>query len=622
MGRASLARSHLHFRTKARRRFARARSRADADLLRVHPGLQDCPALQHELVLRHLAGLDRRRTGRRARLSQNTLALAGARLPPGDDPGGVDALPESERPGPGAGGRAEGLSPSPERARPQGTLRGFPHPPARGRSEDSAACRSRSRRPQRPERPQPRTAMKPLRIVCLGGGWVAIYLARALRKAIQRGQVDLTVVSRDNYSTVHGLIAEMLTCKVQPQQINVSVRDLLGPARLHNAEVESVDLHNQCVLTRSSIDGRTHSLCYDHLVVGVGSVEDLSRYAGIAELTFEEFRVVLLEMGSQILPELAGRHPHLVRTAEKRVKRLGIDVRLNTGLAAATADGAALNSGDRVPTRAIITCTGMKPSPLLEQFPFARDTRGRLETDQFCRVPKAENIWAGGDCAAVPHPDGGTCPPLAHYAQKAGWNIGVNIGRLLEGRLLKPYSFNGLGEACTLGHGYAIAHFKGFPACGWLAWIGWRFIVLTMFVPCWKRRVRLMFDWLLTLLLGRDIVNPRIDEHAAISHVLFEPGQVIVAEGDTRRYHYLVEAGEVEVLRRTGNSQSVLSTLKAGDYFGHATRPEPDFSIRARTRVRLLAIDRDAADALSHVRPDLAMMLKEGGRAEPPAQAP
>src|SRR4030095_14199639 len=107
-----------------------------------------------------------------------------------------------------------------------------------------------------------------------------------------------------------------------------------------------------------------------------------------------------------------------------------------------------------------------------------------------------------------------------------------------------------------------------------------------------------------------------------ISHALFEPGQMIVPEGDTRRYHYLIEAGEVEVLAREGNKQSALSSLKVGDYFGHATRPGTDCSIRARTRVRLLAIDRDAADALSHVRPDLAMMLKEGGRAEPPAQAP
>ena len=126
----------------------------------------------------------------------------------------------------------------------------------------------------------------PTRVVCLGGGWVAIYLARALRRAIRRGAVELTVVSRDNYSTIHGLIAEMLTCKVQPQQINASVRELIAPAHLHNAEIESIDLRDQCVLTRRSLDGRAYPLRYDHLVVGLGSVEDLSRYAGIAEHAF------------------------------------------------------------------------------------------------------------------------------------------------------------------------------------------------------------------------------------------------------------------------------------------------------------------------------------------------
>ena len=126
---------------------------------------------------------------------------------------------------------------------------------------------------------------EPTRVVCLGGGWVAIYLARALRPAIRKGEVKLTVISRDNYSTVHGLIAEMLTCKIQPQQINASVREVIAPAHLHNAEIESVDISKQRVLTRA-LDGTAYTLTYDHLVVGVGSVEDFSRYAGIADHTF------------------------------------------------------------------------------------------------------------------------------------------------------------------------------------------------------------------------------------------------------------------------------------------------------------------------------------------------
>lgn len=519
-------------------------------------------------------------------------------------------------------------------------------------------------------------------VVCLGGGWVAIHLARALRPAIRRGKVNLTVISRDNYSTVHGLIAEMLTCKIHPLQINASVREVIAPAVLHNAEIESIDVATRQVRTRRLLDGRVHTLSYDHLVVGVGSVEDFSRYAGIAEHTFplktfadayrlrnhlltvlemaaiesdpeerrrlltfviaggnyagvevatdladyfrrltrrryrelrtSEFRVVLLEHGARILPELGKRYPKLVSYAEKRVAGLGVEVHLNTGLDAATAEGAVTSADKRISTHTIITCTGMKSSPLLEQFPFRRDQRGRLVTDEFCRVPEADNIWAGGDCAAVPHPDGGSCPPLAHYAQKAGENIGTNILRVLASKPLKKYSFNGLGEACTLGHRCAIAHMKGLQAHGYFAWVGWRFIVLTMFVPSWTRRVRLMSDWWWTLILGRDVVNPRIVERGTVGHLLYEAGQIIVAVGDTRPYHYLVESGDVEII---SENKTRLGSVPQGGYLGHTTRPSVDCCIRAASRVRLLVLDDDAAKALSLVRPDIAMLLKEGAGA-------
>jgi CRP-like cAMP-binding protein len=133
-----------------------------------------------------------------------------------------------------------------------------------------------------------------------------------------------------------------------------------------------------------------------------------------------------------------------------------------------------------------------------------------------------------------------------------------------------------------------------------------------MFVPSWTRRVRLTFDWWLTLILGRDVVNPRMDERGAIWHVLYEPGQIIVAAGETRRYHYLVESGDLDVVANDGNGEAILQSLKAGDYFGEGARPKLDCCIRARTRVRLLAIDTRVAEALSAVRPDAAMLLKQG----------
>jgi CRP-like cAMP-binding protein len=133
--------------------------------------------------------------------------------------------------------------------------------------------------------------------------------------------------------------------------------------------------------------------------------------------------------------------------------------------------------------------------------------------------------------------------------------------------------------------------------------------------------VRLLFDWWLTLILGRDVLNPRVDEHGAIWHVLYEPGQIIVAAGETNCHHYLVESGDVDVVSSDGNGEALVGSFKAGDYFGDVTGLSPDCCIRSRTRVRLLAINREAADALSAVRPDLALLLKKGKSSTPETQS-
>src|SRR5438105_4453761 len=120
-------------------------------------------------------------------------------------------------------------------------------------------------------------------VLCVGGGWVAAKLVRSLRPTLWTGKADLTVVSRDNFLTIHGLIAELLTGKIQPQQVIAPARRVFRPARFHNAEVEAIDLRNQTVTTTRALDGRPYTLHYDHLVLGVGAVDDLSRYPGIAE---------------------------------------------------------------------------------------------------------------------------------------------------------------------------------------------------------------------------------------------------------------------------------------------------------------------------------------------------
>jgi len=127
------------------------------------------------------------------------------------------------------------------------------------------------------------TQDKPTRVLVLGGGYVAIYAARALAKAVRSGAVELTVVDRNNYHCFHGLVPELLVGKIQAAQVLSSARRLFQPGRFVLATVERVDTGNKTVQVRRGHDGELAEFSYDHLIVSLGSVDDLSRYRGIGE---------------------------------------------------------------------------------------------------------------------------------------------------------------------------------------------------------------------------------------------------------------------------------------------------------------------------------------------------
>ncbi len=518
---------------------------------------------------------------------------------------------------------------------------------------------------------EPGGGREPLRVVCIGGGWNALYLARALRSEVRRGEVELTIVSRDNFHTFHGFIAEMLVGRIQPGHIISPARRIFAPARFHHAEVTAVDTAARTVTTSRLLDGRELVLGYDHLVVSLGSRDDLESTPGMAQhalrlhsyadafaarnhlidmmemaaiepdpeerrrlLTFvvvgggyggvevaselddyahrlarttypsidpSEVTVMLVHSGEHLLPELAPHHTKLQHWAERYLTATTLQIRTLTRVAAATPEEAILSTGERVPTRTIISCTGTALPPLLDQIPGERDERGRLRTDVHGRVLGADGIWAGGDCAAVPHPRGGTCPPLAIYAMQAGRLIGRNLARLTHGRNLVPLRFKGLGDACSLGRRNAVAQVKGVRMTGRLAWVVWRSFFLA-YIPTWDRQVRLLLDWIITPLAGREVAQLRLGEPVGIRRELYEPGQVIVREGDVGRRLSLVASGEVDVVRAGPDGEEWLATLGPGDHFGETSvfqNVRRTATVRAKTRVELVSIDRRDVVALS-----------------------
>ena len=94
---------------------------------------------------------------------------------------------------------------------------------------------------------------------------------RRLRGSIKRGDVRVTVVTRDNALAVHGLIGEMVTGRILASTVLNPGRRVFAPARLHVAEIESIDIEARTVVTSRHLDGARFELDYDRAVVCIGT---------------------------------------------------------------------------------------------------------------------------------------------------------------------------------------------------------------------------------------------------------------------------------------------------------------------------------------------------------------
>jgi NADH dehydrogenase len=159
-----------------------------------------------------------------------------------------------------------------------------------------------------------------------------------------------------------------------------------------------------------------------------------------------------------------------------------------------------------------------------------------------------------------------------------------------------------------------VAELKGITITGFPAWLIWR-TLLTYFFPTWDRRLRLVADWLIWPIVGRDIVAPRVAERVDydIVHNVFRPGETIVSEQRAGRYIHIILEGEVELLRADG-SEEILATLGPGDHFGQRWLETLDPEIaRAKGIVRTLAVRRDQAPRLQEVMRSAGQLVAESG---------
>ncbi|HET7719875.1 MAG TPA: FAD-dependent oxidoreductase, partial [Acidimicrobiales bacterium] len=220
-------------------------------------------------------------------------------------------------------------------------------------------------------------------------------------------------------------------------------------------------------------------------------------------LSRKDLRWVLIEARNSLLP---GLDPKLARYSERHLRRRGVEILLETWLESCVDKRIEVSKPGVAPyvSETIVWATGQRPSPLVSGLGLATDEAGRLVVDDHIRAVGRADVFALGDAAAVPDPDGGICPGTAQHAVRqakvCAQNVAANLG--VGGPVRFTYRNRGL--AVTLGRNQGTAQVFRFTFTGLPAWLMGRSYHLLM-MPGLARKVRVVADWTTAMLFPRDL---------------------------------------------------------------------------------------------------------------------
>jgi NADH dehydrogenase len=121
------------------------------------------------------------------------------------------------------------------------------------------------------------------RILILGGGFGGVYAARELERLFRPDEVEITLVSRDNFFLYTPMLHEIASCELDITHIVSPLRTLVRRTTIFIGEVIGLDLARRCAQVRHGLDTHVHELPYDHVIVALGSTTNFYGLPGLQE---------------------------------------------------------------------------------------------------------------------------------------------------------------------------------------------------------------------------------------------------------------------------------------------------------------------------------------------------
>ena len=406
------------------------------------------------------------------------------------------------------------------------------------------------------------------KVLILGSGFGGTYALRHLVPALNRNEnVEITMVSDENFFLFSPLLHEVAMGGIEPRHIAYPIRRLHWRDRFAfiHGRVEKINLCNHQVITNMGIlnfdylilalgsitpmpdwgfrgenvftlKSLLDAVLIRNQIIKVFELANVERdpgrqrelltfivfgagYTGVqlvAELRDfiyrnlarfyetidpQNIRIILVESEPKIISEL---HTKLGGYVMKNLHHMGIEVKLKSRVTRVWQDCVEINGTECIPASTLIWTTGVVANPRISELDVEKDSIGRVLVNEYLELPGFSGVYAVGDCAHFEDPKTGQpIPPRAHSAVRQAKIAAYNILAEIRGRDKAPYRYADTAEMVSLGASKAVFRFYGIRIYGFAARLIW-LAGYSLLVTGLYNRSRIIMDWLLSLVFGRD----------------------------------------------------------------------------------------------------------------------
>jgi NADH dehydrogenase len=393
------------------------------------------------------------------------------------------------------------------------------------------------------------------RVVIVGAGFGGLHAARALGGA----DVDVLVLDRNNYHGFWPLLYQVATAGLESESIAYPVRAILRKHRnaaFELVEVKGVDFERRQVLTDGApidydylilaagsannyfgndalaehtyglkdlgdaerlrnrvlsaferavreTDPARRAALLTFVIVGGGptGVELAGAFAELIRhvlrkdypmLDVTQARVLLVEATDRVLASFPAS---LQRSALRRLHRMGVEVKLNSAVAAVEDERVVFKDGATVETNTVVWAAGVRAAQLSDALAVTRARGARVPVTPTLNLADRPEIFVVGDMAYLEGYQGGNAYPMvAQVAMQMGRRAARNILADLRGEPRRPFRYFDKGQMATIGRRAAVLDAFGVRLGGFLAWAGWLLIHI-MYLVGFRNRLVVLANW-------------------------------------------------------------------------------------------------------------------------------